>query len=339
MKKFLKIGLFNLLALLLLLLLMEGMLRLLGFQPYQPRPALAQVSPAPYGCAHPRWGFALRPGTYRFSLPGSLSFTATHQADSLRMLTRQKPVDTPLQEIHLYGCSLTYGYGVDDSATFAWRLQQAFPQTRFANQGVSGYSLSQMWVRMQDRYARGDRPDLILLGYASFHDERNPVLRHWKKSLQLRESDFGGKGEASRVPAHRLRRKKLFFQPQSLSYRPWPLMEQSALVHALEVAWNELEFSLIKTRAISGGLLLRISQWCQERNIGLLVLGLDDNPYTRKSMQVCEIFDISHLPLHLPAAQASYFLLPWDPHPSPEGHAWYAQRIATFLREKGLVKK
>ena len=81
---------------LLLLLLLEGGLRLLGYRPYEPPDRQARVEPEPYGCAHPRLGFALRPGTYQVTLTVSdggsdgLGSSYPEAADVERFRRRQR---------------------------------------------------------------------------------------------------------------------------------------------------------------------------------------------------------------------------------------------------------
>lgn len=335
MRKWVKILIFNGILLVGFLLLLEGVLRWKGEKPYKTPEVTTRVEPANYGCSHPQLGFSLRPGKYCFQVSGQLQFCATHTVDSLRA-TRMDPLDSISKEIHLYGCSLTYGYGVEDSQTFAWRLQDHFKHAEIRNYGVSAYSLTQMFERMKHAYAKGSRPDLAIIAYASFHDERNALLRHWRKSLTFRENDFAGTKEIW-VPVHRVKKGRLWQGKKKLSYKPWPLMKYSVLVHAAEKGWNEMEFSWIKTRIISFALMREIKHWCDERNIPLLVAGMDHNEFTQRVMTYFEDVGINTVDLAVNDQLCGMTFQPIDPHPTALAHKQFATALITYLEAKKLL--
>ncbi len=310
-------------------LLMEAMLRLLGEKGYESPRVETRVEPANYGCFHPQMGFSLNPGKYCFHLAGGIQFCATHTEDSLRATSNELP-DSTSREVHIYGCSLAYGYGVADSQTFAWRLQRHFPHCEVRNYGVSAYSLTQMFERMKHAYAKGRRPDLVILAYASFHDERNALLRHWRKSLTFRENDFAS-GSEIQVPFHRLRRRRMYQGWKKLNWEPWPLMQTSALVHTMEKSWDELEFSLIDTRIISYALMLEIQRWCSEREISLLLAGMDHNVFSLRAMDFFEKQGLRTVDLAVDDQLCGMNFLPHDPHPSALAHFLFSEKLITYI--------
>jgi len=335
MRKWVKILIFNVIVLVVFLLLVEGIVRAGGGKPYSLPTVTTSIKPANYGCVHPNMGFSLRPGTYCFQLAEQHQFCATHTEDSLRA-TRLSELDSVSKEIHLYGCSLTYGYGVADSQTFAWRLQKHFKHHEVRNYGVSAYSLTQMFERMKHAYVKGKRPDLAIISYASFHDERNAMLRHWRKSLMFRENDFVGSKDIE-VPSHRMKWGRMFKGKQKLSWKPWPLMQMSALVHATERGWNEMEFSWIKTRIISFALMGEIHRWCKARNIPLLVAGMDHNEFTQRAMTYFERIGLYTVDLAMDDSLCGMTFQPLDPHPSALAHKQIAEVLIVYLEAKKLL--
>lgn len=335
MRKWVKILIFNGIVLVILLLFTEGILRAGGKKPYTFPEVTTSVQPANYGCVHPQMGFSLRPGKYCFKLAEQHEFCATHTRDSLRA-TSYEPLDSIANKIHLYGCSLTYGYGVADSQTFAWQMQQHFSSHEVRNYGVSGYSLTQMFERMKHAYAKGGRPDLAIIAYASFHDERNAMLRHWRKSLMFRENDFAGDKEIW-VPSHRVRWGRMSEEKRKLSWEPWPLMQTSALVHATERGWNEMEFSWIKTRIISFSLMGEIQRWCKARNIPLVIAGMDHNKFTLRAMTYFENIGLYTVDLAVDDALCGMTFQPIDPHPTALAHKQFADALIVYIRAKKLL--
>lgn len=326
---------FNGLVLLLGLLLLEVVLRMSGAKPYRFPEVTTSVSPHNYGCAHAQTGFALRPGKFYFDLAGKHTFCATHTTDSLRV-TSKNFRESFEKEIHLYGCSLTYGYGVADSQTFAWKLQSHFSKDEVRNYGVSGYSLTQMFERMKLAYAKGRRPDLAIIAYASFHDERNAMLRHWRKSLMFRETDFVGNKEI-KVPGHRLKWGRMYKTDRPLSWKPWPLIQRSALVHAAEQSWNEMEFSWIRTRIISYALMGEIQRWCEARKIPLLIAGMDHNDFTLRAMTYFRSIGLHTVDLAVDNSLCGMTFQPLDPHPTALANEQMADKLIAYIEAKKLL--
>lgn len=314
---------------------MELSLRLIGKRPYEAPLVQTTVKPANYGCTHPQLGFSLNPGTYCFDLSGEIQFCARHTQDSLRA-TSSIAIDSPKKEIHLYGCSLTYGYGIADSQTFAWRMQDHFADWEIRNYGVSAYGLTQMFERMKLAYSQGRRPDLVIFAYASFHDERNAMMRNWRKSLTSREKDFVG-GTELEVPYHRVKKNRIWLGKTSLKWKAWPFMKQSALVHAIDRSWSDWEFSLVKTRIISFALVRKIQRWCQQRDIPLFIAAMDQNEYTLRAMSYFRSLDILTVDLAIDYRLCGMTFMPLDPHPTALAHKHFAETLIAYLEAKKIL--
>lgn len=62
--------------------------------------------------------------------------------------SRDGEADREPPVVLLFGCSITWGAGVHDEETFAWKLQERFPGHRIVNLGVNAYSLCQMHLAL-----------------------------------------------------------------------------------------------------------------------------------------------------------------------------------------------
>ena len=85
----------------------------------------------------------------------------------------------------IVGCSFAEGYGVRDDETFAWKLQQRFPQLRIRDFGVPGYGTYQSLVLLREAMAQGIQPALVIYGFLPFHADRN-VLTSSMHQTELR---------------------------------------------------------------------------------------------------------------------------------------------------------
>jgi hypothetical protein len=51
--------------------------------------------------------------------------------------------------ISIFGCSLTFGMGLSDNETYAWKIQEHFKNYTVFNYGCPGYSLYQMLLLLE----------------------------------------------------------------------------------------------------------------------------------------------------------------------------------------------
>ncbi|MBQ7568223.1 hypothetical protein IJT17_05385 [bacterium] len=72
------------------------------------------------------------------------------------------------KRVMLIGCSYTYGWQVSDEETWAWLLNERFPDIAFDNYGVYAYGLCQSLARAEQILERGQKYDWIV--YAAMHD-------------------------------------------------------------------------------------------------------------------------------------------------------------------------
>ena len=97
------------------------------------------------------------------------------QAASQATGTSTKP------ELWLFGCSFTFGWSVDDDQTSPWRLQNSLPNLEVVNFGVPGYSTFQSLMQFEEALKKGKPPELAVLVYYDFHQERNTLSPSYRR--------------------------------------------------------------------------------------------------------------------------------------------------------------
>ncbi len=184
--------LFLFVASILSLFLAEAALRLLGFHPWQsnePDTVSIRVDPGGrFSVAHPTLGHTTLPGRFSVTLADGYSFTTTHPQTSSRTthpMTGWGQRDSTRLEVWIFGCSFTYGWGVNDEQTYPWILQKRLPEYEILNFGMSGYGTLQSFIQFREALLEGRAPKYAVLAYASFHDARNTFSRSWRKLLAL----------------------------------------------------------------------------------------------------------------------------------------------------------
>jgi hypothetical protein len=142
--------------------------RLLGYTP-----AVDTTVPSPWTAFDAELGWTDNPGARLSSGRGM----ATFEADGSRR-TRPRAIAGRRGVVLMLGCSYTLGFGVDDKDTFAWKLQERFPEFDVENFGTAGYGTYQSLLRfrrfLRERHAA---PTLVVFGFADFHGARDRATR------------------------------------------------------------------------------------------------------------------------------------------------------------------
>lgn len=329
------------------LLAAEGALRLAGFHPLTPNDYRLESTPSFFLALHPHRGFALRPGEFtvriRPEVEGGLTFHPRHLPDSTRYTPGAPPPGDSLPTIRVYGCSFSYGMGVEDRAAWPARLQQT-PGTssRVENRAVPGHGTVQAWQDL-----RADPPgagDLVIVAYSALmHDPRNAMTRAqrrlWTEAFQTPEGQAADLLARARFPFVREGNGRnvedglhIDYLPMDALGRPWPGAHRSALVHLAETAAGNLTDRPAEAAAVSLGLLLDMNRIASRQGARLFVAGITNDPPTANRLRALRERGVDVADLSVDLAEPAYNLLPQDGHPSPAAHAVYAERIADALR-------
>src|SRR3989338_8740279 len=127
-------------------------------------------------------GFQLSPGSFSITLNKGLTFQTTHLSNGTRWVNASKNAQ---QAVHFFGCSFTYGYGVNDRETFVYLLQQEFPGWHFQNFAVPGYGTAQSVLSLEETIRSGEIPKVAVLVYSAAHSERDAMAYSWRRALKI----------------------------------------------------------------------------------------------------------------------------------------------------------
>ena len=122
---------------------------------------------------NPKLGWIHRPGTYAFLGPkDNKPFRVTYLEDGSRITQAKRNFSN--RSTFLLGCSYVEGFGLGDKDTLGWKLQAKLPQINVINLGTGGYGTLQSFLRLKDYMKQtGNRPEIIIYGFADFHIFRN----------------------------------------------------------------------------------------------------------------------------------------------------------------------
>ena len=240
----------------------------------------------------------------------------------------------------IVGCSYAEGYGVRDDETFAWKLQQRFPQLCIRDFGVPGYGTYQSLVLLRELIERqGVQPALVIYGFLPFHADRNVLTYSMLEAFRA----FGG--ERFSPPHAESRNGELTAFPP-FAVPDWPLEEHSALITLLHQA--ELRVRLAnreKQRAQVTSLLLAQMEKLVEGAHGRLLVatlwngGPDPETYRRITMDMRQA-GIGQLDVTYAGAETrpEKILVGGTGHPGAIIHSWWADKIGQWMIEQGIAK-
>lgn len=325
MRKFWK---HSLIVLVLLFPTAEIAARIIGWKALWNSDYQVSSTPAPWIKGDKTLGFQLCPGDFSITLNKALTFQTKHLADGTRWVNAS---DTAQQAIHFYGCSFTYGYGVDDEETFVYLLQQEFPSWHFRNFAVPGYGTAQAIRRLEEAIRGGETPAVAVLVYSAVHAERDVMAFTWRRALKIGFSRSNERVEycmqGAEFPYWDADAKRLVEEKWDALYSNWAGRETFAIVNALQSS-SEEEIAESQQRAGSLALVELFVQTCKRYDIRAVVVNLDKAKLSKKDFQeLPPLF----CPVYFDFSKHTLTNHPHDKHPNKKGHRFIFERIQSFL--------
>jgi len=308
-------------------LLGEAGARLAGWRPFRVGPLMIRaVEPKDFFAPDSELGYVPGPGQFTVTYASGYRYRTTHDARG-RRVTAPEPGGPGRPEVHVLGDSFTYGWSVEDEATWPWRLQEAMPGVRVVNHAVAGYGTVHHLIQLRRLLERDRPPSLVLLTWSSLFEERNVLTRRFRKAIVA----YGDQVEAFGYP-HVSGLEPLSIRSAPLAYRPPGLVRVSALAHCLETEWSRLESGSGWPRQASRRLLAECVETCRRRGVPVVVVGIYDDAPTRETLAWCaSALDVPVVDVSVDLSRAEFNLLPVDWHPSPLAHAAYSDGVHAFL--------
>lgn len=313
------------------LLLLEAALWLLAYRPYQHESFQVEASPSNWLEGDSMMGFRLGEGAFVLNINEGLQFKTTHLASGRRHLG-QSP-DSSSLKVDLYGCSYTYGYGLDDSLTMGWRLAAALPNARVRSWAVPGYGSTQALLRLQKQISQHDTPDVVVIAYASFHDERNSLNAEFRRGLSL---GFSQNTDSLHIKSFRYpyldTNGQIQHQAWQGLYEHWPGRSYSALINAIQSSTEFWQKANREKNKRSLMVLTQIAQLCAKLEIEMIFFPLTQDEVSQQLLHEIADIKVSTLDASLDLSQTQFQNYPYDTHPNARAHAHYAEALLEYLR-------
>jgi len=316
-----------------MMVILEIILRLTKEPPW--RPDLVSFRAEPGGKLYeddPILGFRLKAGRYDLFMADGTRVSTTHLPGHERA-TRQAGAETERPEIWIFGCSYTYGWSVPDEETYPWLVQNALPRFHIRNLGIPGYNNVQSLLWMRQKIQNGDRPQVVVLAYASFHDERNAGLRRWQKTL-IRSRD-GGLGPQAQPNARLGANGQLRLSEKPENLWEIPGMRIFSIPNSVEKRWAKIEANAVSTVEISRKVIAQIAAEAEAAGATFLLAGMENDAKTSQMLEQWRAQGGRAVDVSVDLNEPGFRNFPHDSHPGPKAHHVFAQKLLQALSLQG----
>jgi hypothetical protein len=236
------------------------------------------------------------------------------------------------RRVVIVGCSYTQGWAVSDEETYAWRLQQRFPDVELFNYGTGGYGTLQCLLALERHYAEVGGADAVVFGFGSFQAARNQGEAAWLAALAQ-----GAAREHVWLPWAELDPNGTLVRHGPARYPHWPLCEVSAVVARAQDAWATLRHPERPSgqEELTWRLILELERTAREHGSRFLVASLGWQPDSEAFLERLRSTSASAHPIRYVDCEPPYsesLFVRGEGHPNGALNAIWAERIEPVLR-------
>jgi len=219
------------------------------------------------------------------------------------------------------------GIDADCNGRQNWLIQEKFPNYEVVNFGVPGYGTIHSLIQLREALQKQNKPEIAILAYASFHDQRNTYTRAQRKCI----APYDKLGTV--LPYASIDQKgRLNYYMAKLEYHEFPLMRYSAFIHWLESRYNDVErVYYYRSREVSKALIKEMSRLCSRNGIKFVVAGICSDRHTSEMLEYCKKEGIKSVDISIEYNNKTTNY-PFDGHLSPLGHIKIGEKLISFLR-------
>lgn len=313
---------------------LEIALLILGYRKYTNTTYSIKSSPEYCIIPHKNLGFALKPGQFNITINKGLNYKVSHTSDSLRYTGVSYKYNP---KVYFFGCSYTYGMGVNDNENFVYLFQEKHPNLNVKNFGIPGYGTIQCLLQLKSLITKQDIPNTIVVNYANFHDIRNSLTPQYRLNLkmgyELANDSLKKLMLTSNVPYIKKNKKTFiidYCKWENL-YKNWQLRETLASVNYLQTLLDKQTEKNIPTQQITLFIFDEIKKLCDKHNIKLVVTGITQNNDTKKFLNNLKIHQIKSIDISVNLSDNKYNNTPYDNHPNKLAHLEFAKALNVYF--------
>lgn len=318
--------------LLLIFPIFELALRIAQYKPYQSASFSIISEPGNSLVAHPDYGICLNPGKFKITINEGHSYAVTHSIDSTRMTFGQAQ-HINRADVALFGCSYTYGMGVNDEETMQAIMTEHLPNSKIINYAVPGHGNIQGYFQLKKLIANNQKPVIAVFNFADFHLERNVLSPEYRchlnvgflqsSAMEKKEMDSGF------FPYVYLEDDQLLFSACAWGnmYNHWKGRARFSTVNFIQSVRDQIVESRIDINKTNLSLFQSIQELCKDNDIRFLVAGLTQTEKTKNFLELLYENEIDAFDISLPLKDKIYNNMPYDSHPNALAQRKFGEQL------------
>ena len=191
--------------------------------------------------------------------------------DGNRRTSETPPTDSA-GDIVFLGGSFTQGWQIDDSNTFAWKIQEALPNFNILNYGTIGYGTYQSLLVLEGLLPRLKLARVVVYGFISHHEFRNVADPDYLRGLK----QYSRQGAVA-VPFVTLNHHDQVVRHEPEDFPILPFSEYSAIINLIGKVYVDLsQRNRVRQKtAVTEKLLLQMAEISRKHGARYFVVLLD----------------------------------------------------------------
>lgn len=333
-------------SILVTILLLEIFLRVLGFGPSKPNQYLIESQPDFFLAPDSLYGYRLNEGEYNVTINKGVTFNTSQQLTDRRLIRNDSTAD---KSIFIYGCSFTYGLGVNADQSWPSVLsKQLNGNYLIQNFAIPGYGNIQSLQRIQEIKRSEILSGLHIIAYSEqLHSPRDNMTRLqrklWSEAFQTKDSDAQEILQSAKFPFVKelAENEEIVIQywPMADLYQPWIGSKFSAIINLAESASMSTANAKSGNNEVSRTIIYEIKELLdQQGDSKLLVLGITNDANTAEALEEFQGNGLHAVNVSLNLSLPENNLMPYDGHPSVKAHQHYAAECLQYIESQNLLE-
>jgi len=326
--KYLKLIATYIFVFLIILSITELVFRIVGEKPFNPEVTINTITPSNPIVVDSLLGYSLLPGKYTYHYKNGYSFIATHNVNGERSIFNEKDT-TDLPKIAVYGDSNFYGFGLSDSQTWTYKLQQINKDIHVINHSVFGYSLFLNYLKFKKNLESGERPIAAVFLLATYDLGRQTMNANARKNFVVNQ-------DVSKMylyPYLELRNGKVQVNKQPLkSSFINTLSRYSSFSNFIETRVNSILDEKIDYKTINNAVIDSIGMLSKKYKVQPVFALMYKDESTKITKKKLDKLNIMSVYIDFDLSDKKYSLLPYDNHPNAYTNSLYCKKMDSLIK-------
>ncbi|MEM6723002.1 MAG: hypothetical protein AAF598_03130, partial [Bacteroidota bacterium] len=224
--------------------------------------------------------------------------------------------------------------GVDYQDAYPWLVQEQLDSFQIRTMAMPGHGILQALILLKEQERKGELPNVVVLNYAAFHDQRNLLDLQYRKHLhygfERSNTEIKVLFQSARFPYAELSpegKLRIAWENWDAIYHNWPGRKSFAAVNFLQSAADQIRDQLNQGPAVSETIIDEIQTICQRNEVQFILTGITNDPETKSILAKASEKKINTLLFDIDLQNEQFNNQPYDSHPNARAHLAFAQRF------------